>query len=128
MEGDGKTPIDTFTVGNAYGIANDPGSIIPYTKVTNDMYWCGRSDSPYYNTLIKAARSGPGDEHLIDYTESYQYLLDIGNNPECKLHLGSAIFLHCSRNQSKAGCIAIPNDKMAKILRIITVDTRISIA
>lgn len=38
MEGDGKTPIDTFTVGNVYGIANDPGSIIPYTKVTNDMY------------------------------------------------------------------------------------------
>ena len=103
VEGDGKTPIGTFTVGKAYGIADDPGSVIPYTKVTNGMYRCGRSDSPYYNTLINAAKSGPGDEHLIDYTESYPYLLDIGYNSECIPHLGSAIFLHCSRNRPTAG-------------------------
>lgn len=126
-EGDGKTPIGTFTVGKAYGIADDPGSRIPYTKVTNDMYWCGRSDSPYYNTLINAARSGPGDEHLIEYTEAYQYLLDIGYNPECAPYRGSAIFLHCSRNQPTAGCIAIPREEMAATLRVITSGTRISI-
>lgn len=126
-EGDGKTPIGTFTVGKAYGIADDPGSMIPYTKVTNDMYLCGRSDSPYYNTLINAARSGPGDEHLIEYTEAYQYLLDIGYNPECALYRGSAIFLHCSRNQPTAGCIAIPKEEMAATLRVITSGTRISI-
>lgn len=127
VEGDGKTPLGTFTVGKAYGIADDPGSIIPYTKVTNSMYWCGRSDSPYYNTLIDASKSGPGDEHLIEYTEAYQYLLDIGYNTACTPRLGSAIFLHCSRNQPTAGCIAIPKDDMAATLRMITAGTKISI-
>ena len=127
VEGDGKTPLGTFTVGKAYGIASDPGSIIPYTKVTNSMYWCGRSDSPYYNTLIDASKSGPGDEHLIEYTEAYQYLLDIGYNTACTPRLGSAIFLHCSRNQPTAGCIAIPKSDMASTLRMITPGTKISI-
>ena len=126
-EGDGKTPIGTFTVGKAYGIADDPGSVIPYTKVTDDMYWCGRSESPYYNTLIDSSKAGAGDEHLIEYTEAYKYLLDIGYNTECKPGRGSAIFLHCSRNQPTAGCVSIPTEDMVKTLRMIGVGTKISI-
>ena len=126
-EGDGKTPLGTFVVGKAYGIADDPGSVIPYTKVTNDMYWCGRSNSPYYNTLINAAKSGPGDEHLIEYTQAYRYLLDIGYNTACTPGLGSAIFLHCSRNQPTAGCVSIPEDYMVRTLRMIGKGTKITI-
>ena len=126
-EGDGKTPLGTFVVGKAYGIADDPGSVIPYTKVTNDMYWCGRSNSPYYNTLINAAKSGPGDEHLIEYTQAYRYLLDIGYNTACIPGLGSAIFLHCSRNQPTAGCVSIPEDYMVRTLRMIGKGTKITI-
>lgn len=40
------------TVGKAFGIAYDHRIIIPYKKVTNDIYLCGRSNSSYYNTLI----------------------------------------------------------------------------
>ncbi len=126
-EGDGKTPLGTFVVGKAYGIADDPGSVIPYTKVTNDMYWCGRSNSPYYNTLINAAKSGPGDEHLIEYTQAYRYLLDIGYNTACTPGLGSAIFLHCSRNQPTAGCVSIPEDYMVRTLKMIGKGTKITI-
>lgn len=126
-EGDGKTPLGTFVVGKAYGIADDQGSVIPYTKVTNDMYWCGRSNSPYYNTLINAAKSGPGDEHLIEYTQAYRYLLDIGYNTACIPGLGSAIFLHCSRNQPTAGCVSIPEDYMVRTLRMIGKGTKITI-
>lgn len=35
------TPIGTFTVGKAYGIADDLGCQIEYTKVTADDYWSG---------------------------------------------------------------------------------------
>ena len=80
-----------------------------------------------YNTLINAAKSDPGDEHLIDYTESYPYLLDIDYDPECIPHLCSAIFLHCSRNQPTAGCVAISREEMMRVLRMIAVGTKISI-
>ena len=39
-EGDTKTPLGTWEIGEAYGIKDDPGSKLPYTKVTDDMYWC----------------------------------------------------------------------------------------
>ena len=36
-EGDTKTPLGTWTIGEAYGIADNPGSNITYTKITDDM-------------------------------------------------------------------------------------------
>ena len=116
-------------VGKAYGIADDPGSVIPYTKVTNDMYWCGRSNSPYYNTLINAAKSGPGDEHLIEYTQAYRYLLDIGYNTACTPGLGSAIFLHCfgPAKPFTGGCVAIPESHMKYVMQHVDDKTAVVI-
>ena len=49
-EGDTKTPLGTWTIGEAYGIKDNPGSKIKYTKVTEDMYWCATgSNSKKYN-------------------------------------------------------------------------------
>ena len=39
-EGDTKTPLGTWVIGEAYGIKEDPGALLPYTQVTDDMYWC----------------------------------------------------------------------------------------
>lgn len=39
-EGDTKTPLGTWVIGEAYGIKENPGSLLPYTQVTDDMYWC----------------------------------------------------------------------------------------
>ena len=48
LEGMGKadsyhaiTPIGTFTIDKAFGIADDPGCQMEYTKVTEDDYWSG---------------------------------------------------------------------------------------
>ena len=129
-EGDGKTPLGTFTVGNAYGILDDPGSQIPYRKVTSNMYWCGNSESPYYNTLITTGGGHPNDEHLIDYAGVYNYLLDVGYNTARTPYKGSAIFLHCWRgaDSTTAGCIAIPENMMRKTLETIIPGTRITIS
>ena len=40
-EGDGKTPVGTFHFNATFGIADDPGCKIPYTKVDDDTYWSG---------------------------------------------------------------------------------------
>lgn len=84
-EGDTKTPLGTWTIGEAYGINDDPGSLVPYTKVTEDMYWCATgSNGKKYNTLIYRSENPNADysedEHLIDYPTVYNYLLDLGYN------------------------------------------------
>ena len=99
-EGDVKTPLGTWTIGEAYGIADDPGSMVPYTKITDDMYWCATgSNAKKYNTLLYKSQEPDADysedEHLIDYPIRYKYLLDLGYNKAGAPYAGNAIFLHC---------------------------------
>ena len=97
-EGDTKTPLGTWIIGEAYGINDNPGSIVPYTKVTDDMYWCATgSNGKKYNTLIYRSDDPDADysedEHLIDYPVVYNYLLDLGYNKAGAPYAGNAIFL-----------------------------------
>ena len=55
-EGDVKTPLGTWMIGEAYGIAADPGSLLPYTQITDDMYWCATgSNGKNYNPCFTGA-------------------------------------------------------------------------
>ena len=70
-EGDGKTPVGTFGFNAAFGIADDPGCAIPYTKVDNDVYWSGDvRDGMAYNKLVNIKDYPELDkdnsEHIID--------------------------------------------------------------
>lgn len=133
-EGDTKTPLGTWTVGEAYGINDDPGSIIKYTKVTEDMYWCATgSNENNYNKLIYKSQNPDADysedEHLIDYPVVYNYLLDLGYNKACAPYAGNAIFLHCWRgeNSPTGGCVGISEENMVKVLKTITPGTSVTI-
>ena len=133
-EGDTKTPLGTWTIGEAYGIKDDPGSKIKYTKVTEDMYWCATgSNSKKYNKLIYKSENPDADysedEHLIDYPVVYNYLLDLGYNAACAPYAGNAIFLHCWRgeNSPTGGCVGISEDNMVKVLQTITPGTSVTI-
>ena len=133
-EGDTKTPLGTWTVGEAYGINDDPGSLIPYTKVTEDMYWCATgSNGKKYNTLI-SSKDDPDadyseDEHLIDYPVVYNYLLDLGYNRAGAPYAGNAIFLHCWRGPDNptGGCVGVAEESMVEILKTITPGTAVTI-
>ena len=126
-EGDAKTPRGIYRFTKAFGIAPDPGSRLPYTQVTADDYWCGDSDDPRYNQFVTRT---PADqfslevsEHLIDYTQSYQYCLHISYNQAGRPHLGSAIFLHCfSQNPNTGGCVAVSPEAMVQILQALGPD------
>ena len=134
VEGDVKTPLGTWTVGNAYGIKPDPGSLIPYKQITDDMYWCGDSaNGKAYNKLIyhsdDPSADHSEDEHLIDVGDRYNYLLDMGYNAACAPYCGSALFLHCWRNSNfpTHGCVGIAEENMVKVLQTITPGTSITI-
>ena len=134
VEGDYKTPLGTWTIGEAYGIKKNPGSLLPYTQVKEDMYWCATgSNGKKYNTLLYK-RDDPDndyskDEHLIDYTTAYAYFLDLGYNAPGAPYAGNAIFLHCwsAPDHPTSGCVAVSEESMVKILQTVTPGTSATI-
>ena len=135
-EGCGKTPIGVYHFNKAFGIADDPGCVIPYVKVTKDLYWSSdMRDGMRYNEMVSINDYPDLDkknsEHLIDYTKAYQYCLNISFNDECTPGRGSAIFLHCTgNNKYTAGCVAVSKDTMVKIMKcvdpecLVVIDTK----
>ena len=132
-EGCGRTPIGTYVFTKAFGIAPDPGCTIPYTELTDDLYWSGDYNE-HYNQMVSINDYPDLDtsnsEHLIDYDPAYQYCLNIGFNRECTAGRGSAIFLHCyGYNTYTMGCVAVPEDTMVEIMQrldpncVIVIDT-----
>lgn len=126
-EGDMKTPRGIYSFTRAFGIKEDPGSVIDYTKVNKYHYWVGDSDSDVYNQLISVKEYDLFDrkasEHIIDYKTAYKYCLNINYNEDGEPGKGSAIFLHCqTKNRFTAGCVAIPEEAMIKVLRTVNQD------
>ncbi len=117
-EGDGKTPKGLYSLDQAFGILKNPGTKMKYTKVTSKHYWCDDSSSSYYNRmiLINKVNHKCNGEKLISAKGSYEYVVTVGYNKKRVAGKGSAIFLHCSKNRATAGCIAVSQKMMKKIL------------
>ena len=133
-EGDVKTPLGTWTIGEAYGIKEDPGSLLPYTQITDDMYWCATgSNGTKYNTLLYKSDDPDNDysedEHLIEYDVPYAYLLNLGYNAAGAPYAGNAIFLHCWRGPDTptGGCVGVAEESMLEIRRTVTPGTSVTI-
>mgnify|MGYP002855213548 CR=1 FL=1 len=124
-EGDAKTPTGSFHFTEAFGIAPDPGcNGFTYKQVTDDDYWSGDMREGYsYNKMVNIKDLPDLDvdasEHIIDYTEPYQYCMNISYNEDGEAGLGSAIFLHCFKKDKPytGGCVAIPQDKMITVVQ-----------
>ena len=123
-EGDMKTPTGTYNLKTPFGIKANPGTGLDYVKVTTNHYWCGSSGSKYYNQLIDTrvidrART-KSDEYLISYKGVYNYAAFIDYNASGTAGKGSCIFLHCTgSNKYTAGCVAVPESVMVKILKAL---------
>ncbi|MDO4973154.1 MAG: L,D-transpeptidase family protein [Eubacteriales bacterium] len=128
-EGDGMTPVGTFSFNYAFGIAADPGCAIAYHQVTDDSYWSGDQREGYaYNEMV-SIRDLPDlntddSEHIVDYSREYQYGLNISYNEEGTPGLGSAIFLHClgAFKPYTGGCVAIPQEQMITVMQQVRPD------
>lgn len=131
-EGDGKTPLGEFELGEILGRypSLPKPNKLKYTQITENLYWIDDSKSKYYNQLVdisKVKKDWNSAEHLIDYPIEYEYLIEIKTNPNNIPGKGSAIFLHCSNNKPTAGCIAVDKDIMRRIVEDINEQTKIEI-
>ena len=122
-EGDGATPVGTYPLGPAYGIAPNPGAQIAYRRLVCGDWWDEDAGSPTYNTFrhvgcgLRPAFGG-ASEALWRITPEYRYLVVVGFNERPALAgRGSAIFLHVSAGRPTAGCISLPEPQLVRVLR-----------
>ena len=131
-EGDRKTPIGVYKFNSYFGIANNPGTKMPYIKLNDSLYWDGDSKSENYNLMVNIEVYQNFDkaesEHLIEETLGYQYAMNMNYNEERIPYKGAGIFLHCyTERPYTAGCVALPHTFMEKVLKNVSKDAVIII-
>lgn len=129
-EGDMKTPIGKFSITDVFGIKENPGTVLPYTKVDDNYYWVDDSNSKYYNKFVttkEVDKDWNSAERIIDETIAYGYVLALDYNAECTPGAGSAIGIHVLKNGTTSGCIAIPENDMIELLKNIKKDCKVVI-
>ena len=128
------TPVGTFTIDKAFGLADDPGCQMEYTKVDDNYYWSGdyREGMPF-NQLVSIKDYPDLDkeesERIADYDYAYQYVLNMGYNAENIPEKGCAFFLHSFRfnRPYTGGCVAVPEDIMKFIMQHVKPGCKITI-
>ena len=120
-EGNDVTPQGTFSVNTVFGIKEDPGCKLEYTKVNKYHYWICDSSSEYYNQMIDTRitdyRPTSRSIHIIDEQGRCNYCLAFDYNAEGIPGKGSAYFLHCIDNRKyTTGGISVPESIMKRIL------------
>lgn len=132
-EGDGKTPQGVYSFTMAFGLKEDPKSVLPYHKIQQGDFWVDDSDSEHYNKLVNVdttKRTWDSAEDMMSQAPYYNYGLALNYNPECVAGKGSAIFLHCTgtkKDAGSAGCIRIPEELMKQLIQTVGENTKIII-
>lgn len=133
QEGDKKTPAGVYHFAGAFGLKENPGTILPYHKITEGDYYVDDKDSKYYNQLVnieQVEKDWNSAEDLMSQVPQYNYGLIIDYNPERVPGKGSAIFLHCPKsfnNTGTSGCISIPEEDMKQVICQADAGTKIVI-
>lgn len=120
-EGDGRTPTGAYGFDFAFGVLADPGVRLDYRRVTSDaIVWDDDPTSGRYNEWVDSSTESPGRDPEPMYNQPvYDYGVVIDYNPAATPGLGSAIFLHVSKETPTAGCVAIARDDLVALMRWI---------
>ena len=133
IEGDLKSPIGIFELGNIYyrpDKVEKPKSKIKTIAIKKNMGWCDDPKSKYYNKLIKIKKNIKINyEKLYRKDSKYDLFILIKYNYNKPLkNKGSAIFLHLTRNYLPTkGCIAIKRNDFHILTKLINKKTKIKI-
>ena len=132
IEGDKKTPIGTFSLGNLYYRADRnlrPLTKLKCVKIKKAMGWCDDIENKKkYNKMINVNQE-LRHEKLYRRDHKYDLMIVINYNMEkTKLGKGSAIFLHLTKNyKPTAGCIALKKKDFLILCKLINKRTKIKI-
>lgn len=131
---DAYTPVGTFTIDRAFGLAADPGCAMDYTQVDDTYYWSGDARTGMrFNELVSTRDLPDLDvdecEHIAEFDYAYRYVLNMGYNAECEVRKGFGFFLHSFRvnRPYTGGCVAVPEDIMRFVMQHVEPGCRIAI-
>lgn len=132
FEGSMKTPMGVYGLDYAFGTQPNPGGALPYVQVGPDHWWDGDVDSPTYNTMQVCERSQcpfrtSGATENLDIAP-YAHAIVMGVNKERTPGAGSAFFVHGSDGSPTAGCIAIDDAMVVKLIQWLRPGAVIAVA
>ncbi len=133
IEGDKKTPIGTFSLGNLYYRKDrhtKPETKLKCIPINETMGWCDDiKNKKNYNKLIKI-NENIKHEKLHRRDSKYDFVIIINyNTKKIKVGKGSAIFIHLTKNfKPTLGCIALSKKDLLILLKIIKKTTKIKIS
>tara|TARA_Y100000817_G_C16747586_1_gene495428 strand:+ start:220 stop:714 length:495 start_codon:yes stop_codon:yes gene_type:complete len=131
-EGDKKTPIGIFSLGNLY--YRKDRNPRPFTKlkciaIQKNMGWCDDArNRKYYNKLIKIKKNLK-HEKLYRRDSKYDFLIPINyNTKKTRMGLGSAIFIHLTKTYKPTlGCLALKKKDFLILIKLINKNTKIKL-
>ncbi len=132
IEGDGKTPIGKFSLGDLYYRKDKkhiPKTNLKIVEIKKNMSWCDDINSKnYYNKLVSLNPNIKG-EKLFRRDHKYDFFIPIKYNwRNSTPGRGSAIFIHLTKNfKSTAGCIAMAEKDFLILVKLIKKNTKIKI-
>ena len=132
VEGDKRTPIGIFSLGNLYFRKDrntKPQTKLKCIPIKKNMGWCNDVKSKkYYNKLIKINKK-IRHEKLFRKDYRYDFIIPINyNTKNIKIGRGSAIFIHLSKRLlPTAGCIALQKKDFLILVKIIDKNTKIKL-
>ena len=133
IEGDKKTPIGTFNLGNLYYRGDrikKPKTNINCIQIKPNMGWC--DDVKFkkkYNKLINVNKNKVHHEKIHRKDNLYDLLIPIKYNyNKVVAGKGSCIFLHLTKNYKPTkGCIALKKKDFLIMIKLIKKSTKIKI-
>jgi L,D-peptidoglycan transpeptidase YkuD (ErfK/YbiS/YcfS/YnhG family) len=131
-EGDGGTPKGTFRPRQLWWRADRhtrPATFLPVRAIGPEDAWCEDPSSRHYNQPVRLDRARGGDRLRRD-DHLYDFIIEIDHNNAPRIAgRGSAVFLHLARDNfgPTAGCVAMTESAMLRLLRRLGPETKIVI-
>ena len=131
-EGDQKTPIGEFSLGNLYyrkDRVSKPETKLKCIPIKKNIAWCDDIKSKKnYNRLIKINKK-LSFERLFRKDSKYDLMIPINyNTKQTKIGKCSAIFLHLNdTSKGTAGCISLKKKDFYILLKLINRKTKIKL-
>lgn len=123
FDGSMMTPKGVYTLDFAFGTEPNPGGGLSYVQVGPQHWWDGDMESPTYNTMQVCEKDQcPFNTSLSSGTENleipqYAHAVVMGVNKERIPGKGGAFFVHSTDGGATAGCVAIDDAVLVKIMQ-----------
>lgn len=121
-----------YRASEAFGSHENPGSLVPYQKLTEKDYLILDEESEQYGTIVTAGPKGPQTEQAV-LLESMKALSNYGMllRPEDEEEPYPALVVNCQQEGSVEGTLAgiqIPQNYVQMLIQSVDSNTRIVIA